>query len=138
MENRDTIWEIVTRFNYFLTKFHLKGTGHNGCSDKIVPRFYRTVTRFLDCSDLVFKWVLQHFWRRAEARGLGFTKGGTWELSIFVRRVSRIGINIVNTLGSEIKSLEGSKASFVYSLVRFIWEWWGKQRVEIREKADFL
>jgi len=87
---------------------------------------------------LVFKWVLQHFWMRAEARGLGFTKGGTWGLSIFVRRVSRVGINIVNTLGSEINSLEGSKASFVYSLVRFIWEWWGKQMVEIREKADFL
>jgi len=87
---------------------------------------------------LVFKWFLQHFWRGAEARGLGFTKGGTWGLSIFVRRISRVGINIVNTLGSEIKSLEGSKASFVYSLVRFIWEWWGKQMVEIREKADFL
>jgi len=41
-------------------------------------------------------------------------------LSIFVRRVSRVGINIVITLGSEITSLEGSKASFVYSLVRFI------------------
>jgi len=37
-------------------------------------------------------------------------------LNIFVRRVSRVGINIVNTLGSEIESLEGSKASFVYSL----------------------
>jgi len=33
-------------------------------------------------------------------------------LSTFVRRVSRVGINIVNTFGSEIESLEGSKASF--------------------------
>jgi len=37
-------------------------------------------------------------------------------LSTFVGRVSRVGINIVNTLGSEFESLEGSKASFVYSL----------------------
>ena len=33
-------------------------------------------------------------------------------MSIFVRRVSRVGINIVITLGSEITSLEGSKAFF--------------------------
>ena len=114
-ENRATIWEIVTRSNYFLTKFPLKGTIHNGYLEKIAARLVKSWRDF-GLLWLVFKWFCSIFWMWAEARGLGFTKGGTWGLSIFVRRVSRVGINIVNTLGSEIESLEGSKASFVYSL----------------------
>jgi len=46
MENRGTIWEIVTRLGYFLTKFPLKATIHNGYLEKIAARLVKIVTRF--------------------------------------------------------------------------------------------
>ena len=46
MENRGMIWEIVTRLGYFLTKFPLKATIHNGYLEKIAARLVKIVTRF--------------------------------------------------------------------------------------------
>jgi len=38
--------KIVTRFNYFLTKFPLKGTSHSGYLEEIAARLVKIVTRF--------------------------------------------------------------------------------------------
>ena len=46
MENRGTIWEIVTRLGYFLTKFPLKATILNGYLEKTAARLVKIVTRF--------------------------------------------------------------------------------------------
>jgi len=65
--NRDAIQQLPHQVS-------LKGTGHNGCSETIVARLDKIVTRFWTAVTCILV-VSVDFLKRAEARGLGFTKG---------------------------------------------------------------
>jgi len=62
MENRDTIWEIVTRFNSFLTKFPWKGLVTTVVQRQSQHDWTKSWHDF-GLLWLVFKWFLQIFWR---------------------------------------------------------------------------
>ena len=62
MENRDTIWEIVTRFNNFLTKFTWKGLVTMVVQRQSWRDWSKSWHDF-GLLWLVFKWILQFFER---------------------------------------------------------------------------